>query len=80
MPIQSFAGWLDRRDHAVPIADQIVPLIAQAGPQGISRGHLGRLLDMERDALDELLDGLVRFGLLRMTVENGVRVFRPQSF
>ena len=42
----------------------------------MNRGQIGSVIELERDALDELLDGLVRFGLLRLAVEDGIRVYR----
>lgn len=73
--LRSLASWRRDRDQ-IPLADRIVPIIAQTGPRGMSRGELGRVIELERDTLDSLLDGLIRFGLLRMTVENGVRFYR----
>jgi DNA-binding IclR family transcriptional regulator len=75
MPLRSLASW--RRDrNQVPVADQILPIIAQRGAQGISRGELGRLVDLERDTLDALLDGFVRAGMLVLSNMNGVRIYR----
>ncbi len=42
----------------------------------MSRGELGRAIELERDTLDSLLDGLVQFGLLTMADVNGVRFYR----
>jgi len=73
--LRSLATW--RRDReTIPLADQIVPLVAQAGPQGITRGEIGHAVGLDREVLDQLLDGLVRFGLLVVTDLNGVRVYR----
>lgn len=62
----------------MPAADKVVPLIAQAGHAGITRGEIGKAVgdDLDRDALDNLLAGLVEFGLLAVTRENGLLVFR----
>ena len=72
----SFASFLDRRNQAIPEADRIVPIIAQTGARGMSRGELGGVIGLERDSLDALLDGLVQFGLLTMAQVHGVRVYR----
>ena len=73
MPNLSFNSWIKRRDHR-PQADQIVPMVAQTGTRGMSRGQIGGAIDLDRDVLDALLDGLVRFGLLTVRLEDGVRV------
>ena len=76
--LRSLASW--RRDRrTTPLADTILPLVARYGPHGITRGDIGRLVPLERDTLDNLLDGFVRAGLLTMTDVNGVRVYRRQS-
>ncbi len=77
MPFTSFTSWLERRnENGVPECDRIVPIIAQAGPQGMNRGQIGGAIDLDREVLDELLAGLVRFGLLTVTSLNGIQVFR----
>lgn len=77
-----FHSWVHQRDrqqhgHA-PVADKVLPLIAQAGRRGMTRGEVGKAVgdDLDRDALDGLLAGLVEFGLLAVTRENGLLVFR----
>ncbi len=74
MPLNSFASWRDRK--TTPLVDQILPLVADRGALGISRGELGRLVDLERDTLDALLDGFVRAGMLVLSNMNGVRIYR----
>lgn len=74
MRIPQFSSWLQRRQIKMPEADRLIPLISQAG--GMNRGQIGGLIDLDRDTLDELLNGLVRFGQLRIDVENGIRVYR----
>lgn len=77
-----FQSWVQRRNHErrehVPVADLLVPLVAQAGQVGMTRGEIGKAVgdDLDRDALDDLLEGLVQFGLLTVTRENGLLVFR----
>jgi len=75
MPLTSFATWLQSK-HRMPEADRVVPLIVQAGPEGLSRGQIASAIDLERDTLDELLGGLVRFGTLVVTSQDGVLVYR----
>jgi hypothetical protein len=80
--IHSFPSWLqqrnrERREH-VPAADLVVPLAAQAGHAGMTRSEIGKAIGdgLRRETLDALLSGLVEFGLLIVTRENGVFVFR----
>ena len=80
-----FASWVKRRDRErrehVPVADLVVPLVAQAGQAGMTRGEVGKAVgdDLDRDALDDLLAGLVEFGLLTVAKENGLQVFRASG-
>jgi len=72
----SFKSW-ERRRHLAPEAERILPLIAGAG--GLSRKQLGHAVDLERDVLDDLLGGLVQAGLLTLSWEMGVPVYRSRS-
>ena len=82
MDIYSFHSWLhhrdrERRDH-IPAADLIVPLVAQAGQAGMTRGEIGKAVgdSLDHDSVDDLLAGLVDFGLLSVAKEGGLQVFR----
>jgi hypothetical protein len=72
----SFKSW-ERRRHLAPEADRILPFIAAAG--ALSRQQLGHALDLDRDVLDQLLAGLVSFGLLTVTRGPGGPVYRSTS-
>jgi len=80
--VYDFHSWLHQRDRQrhdhLPVADKVLPLIAQAGQAGMTRGEIGKAVgdDLDRDALDDLLAGLVEFGLLAVTRENGLLLFR----
>lgn len=63
----------------MPEADKIVPLVAQAGHVGMTRYEIGGVIDLERESLDRLLAGLTRFGMLKVSQENGVLVYRSGS-
>lgn len=65
----------------MPVADLLVPLIAKAGQAGMTRGEIGKAIgdDLDREGLDDLLAGLVEFGLLAVTRENGLLVFRASG-
>jgi hypothetical protein len=45
----------------------------------MTRGQLGGVIEMDREVLDQLLNGLVSSGLLTMPVVDGVRVYRGRS-
>ena len=72
----SFTSYAQRRRHLAPEADRILPLIAAAGTVGMNRKQLGSAVDLDRDVLDQLLAGLVEIGMLAVTWEGGVRVYR----
>ena len=80
MDIYSFHSWLQQRDREqhdhIPAADKVVPLVAQAGQRGMTKSKIGGVIDLERDTLSALLDSLVRFGLLTVSQENGIQVYR----
>ncbi len=72
----SFNNWMRRRHHLAPEADRLLPLIAGAGAMGMSRKQLGHAIKLDRDVLDELLDGLVQVGMLSVADEAGTLVYR----
>ncbi len=72
----SFKSW-ERRRHLAPEADRILPLIAAAG--GLTRKQLGHAVDLERDVLDGLLGGLVQAGLLTLSWDTGIPIYRSRS-
>ena len=75
MPLPPYSDWLRHRQVKPPEADRLIPIIANA-PQGISRGEIGAAIKLDRKVLDEFLDGLVRVGVVRVAIENGIRVYR----
>lgn len=82
MTPQSFVAWAQRRDRErhdhVPEADKVVPLVAQAGAQGMARSDIGKGIDLDRDTLSALLDSLVRSGILTVRREGGIDIFRAR--
>jgi hypothetical protein len=79
---RSFTSWVRRRqrlDGVMPQADRVLPLVAGAGAAGMTRQQLGHAVRLDRDVLDQLLDGLVLSGLLSLTWESGVPVYRSAS-
>jgi hypothetical protein len=72
----SFKTWEKQRRHLAPEADRICPLVAAAGTAGMNRFQLGNAVDLNRDTLDQLLAGFVGIGLLTVTWERGVPVYR----
>lgn len=76
----SFKSWVRRRSETgdvMPEADKVVLLITSM--TGMSRKQIGNAIRLDRDVLDELLDGLVRSGMLSVTWENGVPMFRTNQ-
>ncbi len=80
MNAPDFSTWVRRRDDQrrghVPHADRIVPLVAGAGPIGMTRRQLGHAVPLAPAVLDQLLDALVRFGSLTATSEGDAVVYR----
>jgi hypothetical protein len=78
----SFKSWRKRKhgvDNPAPEADRIVPMVAATGMVGMSRQQIGHAVDLDRDVLDELLDGLVQLGLLFVADMEGRRqVYRTR--
>lgn len=74
--LPSFTSWLGTH---TPASDQIVPFVSQSGIHGMNRKQIGSVIKLDRDTLDQVLAGLVDFGLLTMTVDNGLRVYRATS-
>lgn len=62
-------AWVHRRDQRrrehVPDAVRIVPMVALAGPTGLSRTQIAHALSLEPNALDDLIAALVSVGQLR---------------
>ena len=78
--LPTLTTWLENRNGtAVPESERIIPLIGQAGATGMNRGQIGSVIKLDRDTLDQVLAGLVGFGQLTLTIENGLRVFRAAS-
>lgn len=73
--ISSFKSW-ERRRHLAPEAERILPLVAAAGTAGMNRFHLGNAVDLNRETLDQLIAGLVGIGLLTVSWEDDVPVYR----
>lgn len=76
MALAPFSSWIQRRQITIPEADKLLPLISQSGATGISRGELGKAIKLDRQVLDEFLDGLVAVGVVRVGLVNGIRVYR----
>ncbi len=73
-----FSEWVASRKPGplVPQADKVLHLIQQAGPQGISRGELGANVKLERDTLDSVIQALVDFGQVVVSMEGDQRIYR----
>jgi len=60
----SFTAWEQRRRSISPKADRILPLVKAAGAYRMTRRQIGHAVDLDRDVLDQLLNGLVSAGML----------------
>ncbi len=81
--MSNFAAWLTEReshDRPSPILAapySVVPTIAAAGPQGISRGELGKIVGLDAPhLLDSLLQAYVGIGWITATEEGGRIIYR----
>ncbi|MGE3408656.1 MAG: hypothetical protein AB7I37_17690 [Pirellulales bacterium] len=76
MALPPFTTWVQKQQIKTPEADRILPLISQSAAKGISRGELGKAIKLDRQVLDDFLDGLVRVGVVRVDLVNGIRTYR----
>lgn len=79
MSLPPFTTWIQRRQIHIPESDKLLPLVAHAGQQGMSRAEIGKAINLERNVLDSFLNGLVQVGVLTVSVEHGVRTFRATA-
>lgn len=70
----SFKTWERRRRHLAPAADRVLPLIAST--TGMTRMQIGNAIKLDREVLNQLLDGMVGMGFLTVAREGGVPVYR----
>lgn len=71
----TFSHWLRQR-HLRHDSDNILPLVAAAGSQGISRKALGSVIDLDPNTLDGLLATMTALGMLSINIVDGVPVYR----
>jgi hypothetical protein len=80
--MRSFREWYQHKFRepgpVVPQADKVLGLIVQSGRHGISRGKLGAAITLERETLDSVIQALVDFGRVSVSMENGRRIYRPR--
>lgn len=80
MNAPDFSTWVRQRDDQrrghVPLADRIIPLVAGAGPTGMTRRQLGHAVPLAPAVLDQLLDALVQFGSLTAASDGDTVVYR----
>lgn len=70
----AFSHWLRQR-HLRHDGDNILPLVAAAGDQGISRKALGSVIDLEPNTLDGLLATMTALGMLAVNIQDGVPIY-----
>ena len=61
----SFKQYAHHRQHHIPEADKIVPIITSAAA-GMNRKQIGHAINIDRDSLDEILNGLIEIGWIRV--------------
>jgi hypothetical protein len=64
------------RPPIIPPPHSVVPLIARAGPQGITRQELGQVIDLDGPLLDRLLAAFAAIGQITVSLEGDQRVYR----
>ena len=76
-----FTNWLESRKEAPQLSesDRLMRIIMKAGPGGIAEGDLKKQIDLPRQSVDQLLEGLLGLGLIVVTGQYGERVFRPAN-
>ena len=74
----TFSTWLLERHQrpVIPAHFAVLDLVKRAGEEGMSRGELAELVDLESEDLEELLAAYAGFGLLTARQENGKIVYR----
>lgn len=75
--MQTFKTWLENRQSAplIPEADRLIGLILSAGSAGVSRAELSGIA-LPREVIDELLNSLLRLGMIRATGSGQTAVYR----
>ena len=53
-------------------------MVSQAGTRGMSRAQIHHAVSLDRRVLDELLNGMVRVGVLVVHWHNGIPIFRTR--
>lgn len=71
--------WLNERQHRMPVLTVpygLVPMVARAGQEGLTRKEIGHAAKMDATLLDQLLAALVSTGQLTVGVVGDERVYR----
>ncbi len=78
--MERFLDWVKSRKQGpvMPQGDKVHHLIQQAGPQGISRGELEANVKLEPETLDSMIQALVDFGRVVVSMESGYRIYRSR--
>ena len=73
----TFLEWIDR-DSPLAETDKVLVLLRHSGPQGITRGSLGRQIKLKKETLDLLLTALIGFRQIVTSRENGLITYRTR--
>ena len=83
MNARSIRSWVQRRDKSrdrlIPESDKVALVVAQTGPQGITRFKLGRSIKLNPHVLNGLLDALVNSGPLTRSWHGEIQVFHSPA-
>ena len=83
--MRTFSQWLEWHHYAtkkspvvMPQADQVWVSIRDAErKKGISYGKLARNIDLKPETLQAVIQSLVDFGKVAVSMERGQRIYRP---
>jgi len=76
--METFRKWMESRMPVVmPQADKVWQQIRDAGRRrGISRCQLGAAIDLNHETLDSVIQALIDFGRVEVSMEAGYRMYR----
>lgn len=78
--METFREWVKSREPGpvMPQADRVWQQIRDAGRRrGISRCQLGAAIDLEPETLDSVIQALVDFGRVVVSMQGDERIYRP---
>jgi hypothetical protein len=74
----TFTAW-ERRRRKFPESERLLPLLRAAGSLGMTRRQIGSAVRLDRDVLDQLLDGMVGASILILSRDARGPVYRATA-